>query len=116
MKTIGRTALVAVGLLTLLLIAQRIRELASNEPPSVRLLLQATERTAAGQEVRWEFGICDMTTMFFEGRLSSLDKMWAKIAARRGPLSIVATNQEDNSTWHFTIDAGAAISPSIAVD
>ena len=88
MLTIGRTALVCVGLIALLLTAGRIAsELAGDERPATRLLLAATERTASGEETHWQFDICDTTTVFFEDKLSSLDALWAKIHARRGPLS-----------------------------
>jgi len=100
-RSIGRTALVCIGLFALLLTAQWI--IPHDKRPPVRLRLEATSRTPGGQG-GWEFTICETGVMFLDGRPSSLDELMMRIAGRRGPLSILADNREDESTWHLVID------------
>ncbi|NIA21362.1 MAG: hypothetical protein GWP05_05205 [Anaerolineaceae bacterium] len=101
LRFVGRTALVCVGLFAMLLVAQW--RLTKDERPVVRLRLQAAGSAPGGQD-RWEFTICEAGLMFLDDRPSSLDELMVRIASRRGPLSILADDRQNKSTWRFVID------------
>jgi len=119
LRILGRTAVVCIGLIALLLGMQRM--LTKDERPEVRMDLIITARDADGEAVRWTAEICTGGSVFLnsgpvapkgEGEDQVAQRVLAALFDRVGtlkrPIRIGATNHEMQSHWVFAVDRSGA--------